>query len=158
EDAVVAAVDLLVDGAWIEPEVEHARARDRHLRHDARIRLEKLEVLEHRMPGEPELADHADALRLGLDALELDAVVGLVELDPVKHGEEIEVPPRAPEVAVARKLQSDLLLLLDHVPDLAVLDLLELGVRDLALLAPGARLLEGGGTQEAADLIGAERR
>ena len=33
-------------------------------------------MLQHRVVGETELAGDADALRLGLDALELDALVG----------------------------------------------------------------------------------
>ena len=61
----------------------------------------------------------------------------------------------SPSVA---SLQADLLLLLDDLLDLAVLDLLELGGGDLALLALGARLLQRRGAQQAADHVGAERR
>ena len=50
-------------------------------------------MLEHRVVGEADLAGDADALRLGLHALELDAVVELVDLDAVEHAEEIEMPP-----------------------------------------------------------------
>ena len=81
-----------------------------------------------------------------------------VELDAVEHAEEIEVPPGAAELAVGRELEADLLLLLDDLLDLTVLDGLELGRRDRALLALGARLLQRGGTQEAADMVGAKRR
>ena len=141
-----------------QTEMQHRRRRNGHLRHDAGVGLEKLEVLQHRMVGEADLADDAQALRLGLHAAELDALVGLVDLDAVEHAEEIEVPPGAAELAVGRELEADLLLLLDDLLDLAVLDGLELGRRDRALLALGARLLERGGTQEAADMVGAERR
>ena len=41
---------------------------------------------------------------------------------PVEVPEEIEVPPRAAELAVGGELQADLLLLLDDLPDLLVLD------------------------------------
>ena len=68
------------------------------------------------------------------------------------------MPPRAAEFAVGRELQPDLLLLLDDLLDLAVLDLLQLGGRDRALLALGARVLECRGAQKAADMIGAEWR
>ena len=68
------------------------------------------------------------------------------------------MPPGAAELAVGRELEAELLLLLDDLFDLAVLDGLELGRRDRALFALGARLLQRGGTQEAADMIGAERR
>ena len=115
-------------------------------------------MLQHRVIGETDLAGDADRLCLGLHALELDAVVELVELDAVEHAEEIEMPPRAAEFAVGRELQPDLFLLLDDLLDLAVLDLFELGGGDLALLALGARLLDRRGAQQAADHVGAEWR
>src|SRR5215218_407554 len=122
------------------------------------MRLQEFEVLQHRMVGETELAFHSDALRFGLDALELDTVVEFINLDPVKHAEEIEVPPRAPELAVRRELQADILLLFDYVLDLAVLDGFELFSRDLALFARRPRLLQSRRTQKAADVIGAKGR
>ena len=120
--------------------------------------LEKLEVLQHRMVGEADLAHDAQALRLGLHAAELNALVGIVNLDAVEHAEEIEVPPGAAELAVGRELETQLLLLLDDLFDLTILDGLELGRRDRTLFALGARLLQRSGTQEAADMIGTERR
>src|SRR5262249_32057285 len=85
-------------------------------------------------------------------------VVKLVDLDPVEHAEEIEVPPRAAELAVGCELEADLLLLAHDLLDLAVLDLLELRIGDRALLVLGACVLERSGAQEAADMVGAERR
>ena len=85
--------------------------------------LEEAEMLEVRMAGEIDLADDAHALGLGLDAGELDALAGRVELDAVEPLEEIELPPGAAELAVGRELEPDLLLLLDDLLDLAVLDL-----------------------------------
>src|SRR5262249_41211897 len=139
---VVPVTIRLAGRAGLEPEVKNARARYGHLGDGARVRLQEFEMLDHRLAGKAELPDDPDALRLGLHALELDAVVELVELDAVQHGEEVEMPPRAAEFAVGRKLQSNLRLLLDQVPDLAILDLLELSRRDLALFAPGPGLLE----------------
>ena len=55
-------------------------------------------------------------------------------------------------------LEPDLFLLLDDLLDLAVLNLLELGVGDLFFLALRARLLDRRGAQNAADMVGAERR
>src|SRR4029453_9642561 len=72
--------------------------------------------------------------------------------------EKVEVPPGAAELAVGRKLKAKLLLLLDDVLDLAILDRLELGRRDGALFALGARFLERSGSQEAADMIGTKWR
>ena len=108
-------------------------------------------MLQHRVIGEADLAGDLDALHLGLHALELDAVVELVELDAVEHAEEIEMPPGAAEFAVGGELEADLLLLLDDLLDLAVLDLFELGRGDRALLALRARLLDRRGAQQAAD-------
>ncbi len=68
-------------------------------------------------------------LRLGLHALELDAVVELVDLDAVEHAEEIEMPPGAAEFAVGGELEADLFLLLDDLLDLAVFDLFQLRPR-----------------------------
>ena len=68
-------------------------------------------MLKHRMVGEPDLVLDADAAMLGLHALELNAVVELINLDAVEHAEEIEVPPRAAELAVGRELEADLFLL-----------------------------------------------
>ena len=78
---------------------------------------------------EVHLAGHAHAARLGLDAGELDAVVGRVALDPAEAFEKIEMPPGAAVFAVGRKLQADLLLLGDDLLDLGVFDRLELAPR-----------------------------
>ena len=110
------------------------------------------------MVGEAELADDARALGAGLQALERDALFHGVALGAVEPPEEIEVPPGATELAVGDRLKPDLLLLLDNAFDLAVLDGLERGGVDLALGVLLARLLHGGRTQQAADVIGAERR
>src|SRR5215467_257296 len=68
------------------------------------------------------------------------------------------MPPRAAVLAVGRELEADLLLLPDDLVDLAVLDLLELGVGQGACLVLGARVLDRGRAQDAADMVGAERR
>ena len=73
------------------------------------------------------------------DALELDAVIELVDLDAVEHAEEIEVPPGAAKLAVGGELEPDLLLLLDDLLDLAVLDRLELRRREISPFSRLAR-------------------
>ena len=110
------------------------------------------------MAVKTDLADDAHRARLGLDAVELDAVVGGVALDPGQAFEEIEMPPRAPVFAVGDRLKADLFLLLDDLLDLAVLDLLELRGGDGAGLALRARVFDGRRAQDAADVVGAERR
>ena len=76
--------------------------------------------------GKVELAGDLQALGLGLHAVELDAVVEHDALAARQVPEEIEVPPGAAELAVGGELQADLLLLGDDLPDLLVLDRLEL--------------------------------
>src|SRR5262249_17894818 len=95
---------------------------------------------------------------LGLQPLKLDLTFPEVSFHPVELPEKIVVPERSPELAVGDRLQSDLLLLADHLLDLAVLDGRELLGSELAALALGACLLESGRPQETADVISAKRR
>src|SRR5258706_6111543 len=138
--------------------MQHRRRRDGHLRRDLGVGFEKLEVRQHRMVGKADLAHDAQPLRLGLYAAELDALLGLVNLDAVEHPEKVEVPPGAAELAVGRKLKAEFLLPLDDLLDLAVLDRLELGGGDGTLFALGPRFLERRRAQEAADMVGTKRR
>ena len=94
-----------------------------HLRRDLGVGLQELEVREHGVVGgEVDLAGHPQALGLRLDAVELDAVVEHHALAARQMPEEIEMPPRAAELAVGGELQADLLLLPDDLADLLVLD------------------------------------
>src|SRR6516162_7776566 len=158
EEAVEIGIDALADAALGQTEMQHRGSGNGHLRQHAGVCLQELEMLQHGMVRESELADDPQALRLGLYAAELNALLGFVELDAVEQAEKIEMPPRAAELAVGGKLESGLLLPGDDLLDLAILDRLELGGGDCSLLAPGACFLEGSRTQEAADVISAERR
>ena len=115
-------------------------------------------MLEHRVAGEAELAGHFQALVAGGNAGEGDAGLHDVLLDAVEAPEEIEMPPGAAELAVGDRLQADLFLFLDDALDLAVFDRLERGGVDFALGALLARFFQRGRTQQAADMVGAERR
>ncbi len=158
EDRVAAGIGVLAHRIGLEPEMERRGRRDAHLRRQLGVLLQELEVLDHRMVGEPDLAGDLDRARLGLHALELDAVVELVDLDVVQHPVEVEMPPGAAEFAVGDGFEPDLFLLLDDLDDLAVLDFLELRGGDLALLALGARFLHRRGAQDGADMVGAKWR
>ena len=69
--------------------------------------LQEPEVLEHRVVGrEADRPVDVQPERAGLHALELDAVVELDHIDAVEHSEEVEVPPRAAELAVGRDPQA----------------------------------------------------
>ena len=72
-------------------------------------------------------------LRLGVDASEVDAFVGLIHFDTIEALVEIEMPPRAAEFAVGGKPEPDLLLLLDDFLDLAIFDRFQRFSGDLAL-------------------------
>ena len=72
---------------------------------------DELVVLDHRMAGEADLAGHLDAFGARLHAREGDAALHHMALDAVEAPEEIEMPPRAAELAVGDGLQPDLFLL-----------------------------------------------
>src|SRR5215510_6367443 len=110
------------------------------------------------MAGKADPARDLDPFRARRNAVKLNTVVGGVGRHPVEAFEEIEVPPGAAELAVGGELEADLLLLLDDLLDLAVLDLLQLRRADLALLALRPRGLERRRAQQAAHVIGPERR
>jgi hypothetical protein len=106
------------------------------------VRLEELEVLQHRVAGKPDLAGDVRRARPRLHALKLDAVIELPDHDSVESVIEIEMPPGAAEFTVGRDLEPDLFLLLDNFLDLAIFDLRELRRADLALFAFRARFLQ----------------
>ena len=97
---------------------------------------------EHRMVGESDAINDAQALGFGLYAVKLDSAWGRVQFHTVKIGVEVEMPPGTAKLTIGGELQSDLLLLLDHALDLAILDRFEIGRANLALLALRARLFE----------------
>ena len=115
-------------------------------------------MLQHRMAGKADLAGDAHAFVAGGDRGKGDAGVHDVAFDAVEAPQEIEVPPRAAELAVADRLQADRFLLFDDVLDRAVLDGLERVSRDFALGAALARFLQGRRPQQAADMVGTEWR
>src|SRR5215831_4464796 len=115
-------------------------------------------MIQHGMARKAELAGDARRAMFGLHPLELNAVVDFGDLYAVEHAEEIEVPPGPAKLAIGRDLKPDVFLFLDDLLDLAVLDLLERRRADLAFFPFGPRFLQSGGTQQAADHVGAEGR
>src|SRR5215831_11327080 len=115
-------------------------------------------MLDHRMRAVgTELADHAQHHRLGLRALEFDLALAQISFDAIELAEKVVVPEGAAELAVGHRSQPHLRLLFDDRGDLAVFDRAQLVSADLATLALGARVLQRGRTQQAADVVGAER-
>ncbi len=86
--------------------------------------------------------------------------VGLVygQVDAVEAVDEVDVPPVAAELAVGDRLDADRLLQRDHVADAAVLHRFQLGLADLALSCLRPRLVQLLRAQQAADMVGTERR
>ena len=64
------------------------------------VRGDEAEVLHEGVPLVADRARHLQAVGFGLAALELDALVALVHLDPAQPGEEVEVPEGAAVLAV----------------------------------------------------------
>ena len=140
--------------------VQRRRRRDGHLGHRRPgDRFQEPEMAEHGMAGrEIDPAVNVQAFRLGLRALELQALRHAHQLDAVELAQEVVVPPRTAELAVSHRLQADQFLPGYQLPDLVVLDRPELGRRDLAGRSPGARRFHRRGAQQASHLVGAERR
>ena len=86
------------------------------------------------------------------------AEIRLMLGDAVEPPEEIEMPPRAPQLAVRDAAQTQVLLLSDDALDLAILDRRETGRIERAVRIAPARVLERRGPQQAADMVGAKRR
>ena len=121
--------------------------------------FKELEVLDHRMAVEaPELARDAQQNLPRLRALELDLAFAGVGFDARQPLDEIGLPGRPAELAVGDRLQADGLLLADQGLDLAVLDVLQGIAIDFAARALATRLLQRGGAEQAADVVGAEGR
>ncbi len=115
-------------------------------------------MLDHRMAGKADRAGDLHAFIARRDGGKGDAGIHDVALDAVEAPEKIEMPPRAAEFAVGDRLQAGRFLLADDGLDLAIFDRLERCGIDLALGVTLARLFQRGRTQQAADMIGAERR
>src|SRR5262245_42722390 len=118
EEGVEVRIDVAADGTAALPDMQRARRRSGHLRGDGGTAVEKAEMIQVRMTGEVDLPDHPHAFGFRLDAGELDALSGGIELHAVEPGVEVEMPPGAAEFAVRNRLQADRLLLLDDRPDL----------------------------------------
>ena len=140
--------------------MQRRRRRDRHLRRLPRMRGDELEMLDHRVAGEvAELARHpGHHLRRLHAALEVDLALVRHHLDPRQGREKVGLPRLAAEFAVGDRLQPDRLLLRDQCRNLLVLDLFQAFGRDRISRTVGACLLQRGGTQQAADMVGAKWR
>src|SRR5436190_15763740 len=123
------------------------------------MRGDELEMIDHRVRAvAAERAYDAQHHGLGLRALKLDLALAQIGLDAVELAEKIVVPEGAAKLAVGDRTETDLFLLANDRGDLAVFDRLELVGAHLAALALSSQLFEYSRAQQAADMVGAERR
>src|SRR5262245_23762237 len=92
EDGVPGLVGAVLHRVRFEAKVHDTWRRNGHLWRDFRMRLEELEVINHRVVREADFADDAEGARLGLNTLELNSVIDFIDLDAVEHAEEIVMP------------------------------------------------------------------
>jgi len=154
-------VVLAADAGAAAAKVQHRRRRNRHLGRMAggHPRLQVLEVGALDVLDVAHLVDHAHHRRrqllrsVGLPDRDRD-----VGLDAAELREEVDVEVGAPELAVGDAVQADVFLEPDDLRDGVVLDGTQRLGRDLAARFSLARLEQALGSQETADVVGAERR
>ena len=164
---VVALGDALVAAAI---HVHQDRRRHRHLRHRARVGLEELEGAHDRArppadrPVDPEARE---GLLLAVGRVPGEGGRALpVRADALPGQQQFQPPAAPPELAVGDGAEADAFLHGDDVADAAILDRAQLGVVMGSEMLVGclgaeellARRLEDLGPEQAADLVGAERR
>src|ERR1700720_4792542 len=114
---------------------------------------------DHRVTRKPaEFAVEPQQDRPRLRSLELELALAVVRFDAVEPDQEIGLPGGAAVFTIGDGVEADLFLFADQLGDFLVLDRFpRIGV-DFAAIALAARLFERRGTQQTADVIGAERR
>src|SRR4051812_31834574 len=116
-------------------------------------------MIQHRMVGrKTQPPHHMRRLCLGLYALKLDAVSSITDFDAIEHPEKIEMPPRSAEFSVCDTFQPNGFFLGGDARNFAILHVLQFGCANGARLTICARILNCCTAQNAADVIGAERR
>ncbi len=152
-----------VDGSRAAPVVHHARRGNREFGNGADDHgLQELKVVgEDRVWQADAIGDTEGCRRegdrpFGISELHLELLVCLG--DPAEPVDEIHVPGTAPELAVGRRGKADVLLHRHHRPDGVVLRGRQ-GIRgNPARGVIGPSREQRGGTEQAADVVGSERR
>ena len=157
EEPVQRGVGGGVDRLPAAAEVYHRGRRDGLLRHRVpHMRRQIAEVVQHHRLAPADLAVHPQPMGQLYVWIELDLLFRFVDFHPVQAAHEIEMPVGPAVFAVGRRTQSDFLLFGDGGGDAAVFDLAQ-GVKwQRAGLPGGAGGLQRLGTEQAADVIGAE--
>ena len=157
-------IDVMVDRGVPAAVVDHARRRDREL---GRLLRERVVAQERERVGEDRLAQrdlvrHAHRRRRvvvrPLLVVELHVQRLALDLgDAAERVDEVHVPGGAPLLAVGDRLQPGVALQRDHLAHGVVLDRTQRVAVDPAGLELRPRGAQAIGSQEAADVIGAER-
>jgi hypothetical protein len=142
--------------------VDHARRRDGQLGGRGRDRVlhEAEGVGEDRFVQRDGLVDaqrRRRELQPALAVAELDGDGALDGLDPTELVDEVHVPRGTAELAVGRRLQTDVLLHADDVGDRGVLDATEVFVVDRAGLVVLTGLQQVLGPQQRTNVVGPKR-
>ena len=112
---------------------------------------------EHRVATKRDPAVDAHAFVARRRTRECDTGVRGMPAHTRESPEEIEMPPRAAQLAVGHCAQADGLLTRDHPRNLTILDERERGRIDVATREPCSRLHERRWPQQTANVIGAKR-
>ena len=124
---------------------------DRNRKSSAKIGSSRCTGFAHGDPG-------GDELTGALVVAELDHDLFLGAGDPAQLVDEVHVPRRAAELSVGRDVQADVLLQGDDIADRLVLDRAQAGGVDPARREIMAGLHQCSRAQQAADVVGPERR
>src|SRR6516165_4550878 len=163
-EGVNVGIGLRIDRAASAPEMHHGWRRERDLRRRPRDGCEKFEIVDEDSlaVGPRELAGYLHGWRavraVAFGRMKAYRELGRDHSHVAEFQHEISVPGVAVVFAVGDELEPELLLQSYHLADCGVLDTLELGIGDLFFFRLLARVDERSGSDEAADMLGAERR
>src|ERR1700745_2533212 len=144
--------------------MHHGWRRERDLRRRPRDGYEKFEIVDEDSlaVGPRELAGDLHGWRavqaVAFGRMKAHRELGRAHSHVQKVQDQISVPGVGVVFAVCGELEPEPLLQSYHLTDCGMLDTLELGIGDLFFLRLLARVDESGGPDEAADMLGAERR
>src|SRR5215831_8493218 len=163
-EGIDVGIGLGIDCAASAPEMHHSWRRERDLRRRPRDGCEKFEIVDEDSAavGPRELAGYLHGRRavqaVACGRMKAYRELGRDHSHVAEFQHEISVPGVAVVFAVGDELEPEFLLQSYHLTDCGMLDTLELGIGDLFFLRLLARVDESSGSDEAADMLGAERR
>jgi len=162
DEGVQVGVDRAIDVGPPDLGVEHARRRDRELGGAGRDRLQEPERVHEDRRGPAHARGDCEIgpreVHVARAPVEGHRQLAPLAGEPAEPGEEVHVPGLAAHLAVGDALEPGLLLQTDRVANRRVLGGAERGRAAPTLLALEAQGLQRGRAQQAAHVVGAERR